>query len=344
VKALVYHGPRDVRLEEVERPRPGPGEVLVRVKAALTCGTDLKAYRRGHPLMREGVIMGHEFSGIVEEIGQGVSTFRRGDRIACTNSAPCLFCRYCMLGRHNLCERLTEEALGFSRNGGYAEYVTVPERVLRLNAFHLPENTAFEEAAFLEPLSCAVHGQRMLGLSLGEAVLILGAGPVGLMHVQLCRLRGANPIIVADPHEEKLELARRLGADHTIDLAKEGLRERLEEVTNGRGVSAVIEAVGKVQAWEQAAEVVAKGGRVLLFGGCPRGTKASFDTYRIHYEEVALLGSFHYSPGDAKAAFELIVGGRVNLRPLISRSVGFEGLLSYFLEQGGGSIKVALTP
>lgn len=344
MKALVYHGPGEVRLEELERPSPGKGEVLIKVKAALTCGTDLKAYRRGHPLMKAGVIMGHEFSGVVEQVGEGLDHLKPGDRVACTNSAPCLTCEYCRAGRHNLCERLTLEAIGFTRNGAYAEFVLLPERVAKLNAFKLPDEVPFEEAAFLEPLSCVVHGHRLLALGAGESVLILGAGPIGLMHVQLSRLRGAGPIIVADPHQEKLRLALDLGADYAIASGEPGMKDRVAQLTQGRGPSAVIEAVGRVESWEMACELAGRGGRVLLFGGCPRGTKASFDTYRVHYDELALLGSFHYTPHDAEAAFRLIRDRRVRLAPLINYATDFQGLLEYFRAGGRGALKVALKP
>ena len=338
MKAAVFYGPGDVRLEDVDRPSAGVGDVVIRVEAALSCGTDLKTFRRGHPLMRPPRVMGHEYSGVVVEAGED-SGFEIGDRVAGVNSGPCMSCKYCSRGRENLCESLEETLIGFTSNGAFAEYCLIPRRVARVNLLKLASNTPFEEAAFLEPLSCVIHGLNLLELNV-ERIAILGSGSIGLLHLQAVKQLAPNArVSIFDPHWEKLSLAEKLGADRVVNIREESFSEY------ERGFDLVIEAVGRVEAWETAARLADKGGTVLFFGGCPRGTTVSLDTYRVHYEELRLLGAFHHTPRDVKKALQLIESGKMRLRELIGMTINLDKIGEAFqLLQRGEAAKILIKP
>lgn len=344
MKAVVYYGVGDVRIEDFEKPVPGPGEVVVKNVVALTCGTDLKMYLRGHPYVRPPIVLGHEFSGIVDEVGEGVTSVKVGDRVVSTNSAPCGFCIYCKLGKFNLCENLGESIIGFSVNGAYAEYVKIPSRIVKYNLYRIPDTLEHEVAALLEPFSCVVRGYRIIQIDAGDTVTIIGAGPIGLMHMMLARHANAEKIIVIDVSPDRLKFAEKLGADVIIDASREDFLARVKEETGGIGSDVVIEAVGRTDAWENAVKIARKGGKVLFFGGPPRGTTIPLDTYRVHYEEVKILGSFHFTPEDVLRAFKIIKSGKLPLKSLITSRAKIEDIVNVFERiKEGKEIKVALT-
>ncbi len=338
MRAAVYHGPGDFRVEDMPEPSAGPGDVVIRVVSVLTCGTDLKTLRRGHPYVKPPRILGHEYSGVVVESGEG-SGFRVGDRVAGVNSGPCLECRYCRLGRENLCETLDSELVGFSVDGAYARLCRIPRRVARINLHRIPDWIGFEEAAFLEPLSCVVHGLNIT-MPLGGSIAIMGGGPIGLLHLQAVKnIRLDSKVTVFDPHPEKLEVASRLGADETVEAVGE-----IWNAFEGR-FETVIESVGRVEAWEKAVQIVEKGGTVLFFGGCPRGTKLQLDTYKTHYGELRLLGAFHHTPRDVKKALEMISSGRLKLRELINYEKPLEEIVeAYESLARGQAVKILIRP
>ncbi|MDW8034808.1 MAG: alcohol dehydrogenase catalytic domain-containing protein, partial [Nitrososphaerota archaeon] len=298
MKAVLYHGVGDVRVERVDKPTAGRGEIVVKNMVALTCGTDLKMYLRGHPYVKPPIIMGHEFSGIVDEVGEDVTSIKIGDRVVSTNSAPCGNCIYCKLGKFNLCENLSECIIGFSINGAYAEYVKIPSRIVKHNLYPIPQNLEYEVAALLEPFSCVVRGHRIIKIDVGDTVTILGAGPIGLMHMMLAKSSNAEKVIMVDKSWDRLKFAEELGADVIINGNDEDLLSRVREETNKIGSDVVIEAVGIKDTWENALKIARKGGKILFFGGLPRETIVSLDAYRVHYEEVKLFGSFHFTPED----------------------------------------------
>lgn len=285
MKAVRFYAPQDIRLEEVETPKIGPDEILVKVEIALTCGTDVKMYRRGHPLVKPPLIFGHEFAGVVAEVGRNVTRFKEGQRVVAANSAPCNTCYFCKIRKPNLCERLLETLIGFSVSGAYAEYVRVPASIVKQNTYELPNNVSFEEAVLLEPLACVVNGNAEANIKVGDTVVVIGAGPIGLMQVQLAKISGAKNVICTDLREERLKIAAEVGADTLINASKEDQLKRVEEVTNGLGADVVIEAVGLPRTWELAVDMTRKAGTTILFGGCPSGTKITLDTRRIHYED-----------------------------------------------------------
>ncbi|MCD5390412.1 zinc-binding dehydrogenase [candidate division NPL-UPA2 bacterium] len=305
-------------MENIPVPEVGPVEVLVRIKAALTCGTDAKVYLRGgHPRMiKPPAVFGHEFSGVITKVGNGVDYFKEGMRVVAANSAPCNRCFYCKLGRQSLCENL------LFINGAYAEYVKIPEPIVRQNLLEIPEGVSFKEAALVEPLACALHGVEESRMRLGDTVVINGAGPMGLLFTQLAKLKGTR-VIVADKKEDRLSLARVCRADRVVNVSEvndpvKAVRELAED---GRGVDVAVEAVGIPEVWEATIAMARKGGSVVLFGGCAPGTSIKLDTKVFHYGELTLTGVFHHTPAYVKKALDLIVGRAINASPLITQEL-----------------------
>jgi L-iditol 2-dehydrogenase len=338
VKAVYLMQPGTVVMKDIPTPKPAFGEVLIRIKAALTCGTDLKAFVRGHPMIPMPGLFGHEFSGVVEEAGKGVKRFRPGDEVMSVHTAPCRKCRYCAIGEYNLCENIMHTKI----LGAFAEYIVIPKHIVKQNLFHKPPQLAFEEAAFLEPLACVVHGMRGLNIKKGDSVLIIGAGPIGLLHLLLAKLKGAR-VMITGLERDRLEMARRLGAD---DITLPSLLvENIETATSGLGFDYVFECTGQVEVWENAVDYVRPGGTVILFGGCKQGTVVTYDTYRIHYNEITLKGIFHFTPADVKKSYKLLGDGLIDVRPLISGNYPLEKIHEPFdkLSRGEG-IKYAITP
>ena len=308
--AGVLHGQEDVRLEQLPVPLPGPGEVLVNIGAALTCGTDVKVYRRGYhaKMIRPPAIFGHEFAGTVAAVGAGVNRFSAGDRVVAANSAPCGACYYCQKLRPELCEDL------LFLNGAYAQYICIPERIVQKNLYHVPHNLALELAALSEPLACVVRGMEFLTIGEGETAIVLGLGPIGLFFVRLLVLTGAR-VIAVGRRKSRLALASALGADALVDIDQyppEMISEAVKSLTQGGyGADLVVEAVGQPAAWEQAITMARKAGTVSLFGGCPADTAITVNTHRIHYDEITLTGTFHHTPTAFRKALDLLAAGDV---------------------------------
>ena len=343
--AVRFYRPGELRAEQVPVPDPGPGELVVKSTVALTCGTDVKMLKRGHPLAKPPQIMGHEFAGTVSAVGAGVRNFDVGARVVAANSAPCNTCFYCLIHQPNLCERLDEGIIGFTWPGAYAEYVRIPERIVRQNTFQIPDNIPLENVASLEPLACVVHGWDLINAQPAGTVVIIGGGPIGLLHAQLAKLHGAKQVVLSDVVSERLHEAEKIGVDETVNSASESLVERVLSLTCGRGADTVVEAVGRRETWESTTELVRKGGTVLLFGGCPSGTTASFNAEKIHYGELRIQGAFHHTPSAVERALSLIVSGRVSIRPLISHEMSLENAQAALELMGSGkALKVALRP
>jgi len=326
-----------IEITEMDTPRPSPDEVLVRVRAALTCGTDLKAFLRGHPLIPMPGAFGHEFSGVVAETGKAVKGFKSGDEVMAVHSAPCRVCRYCRKRLFNLCENIMSAKV----LGAFAEYILLPAHIVKQNLFHKPAGLSYEEAAFLEPLSCVIHSMAGLKISKGDRILILGAGPIGLLHLLVAKLKGAEVAITA-LEEERLKLAKKLGADATVIPGI--LSESVAKFSDGMGADFVFECTGQVDVWEDSIRHVRRGGTVILFGGCKSGTKATYDTYRLHYDEITMRGVFHFTPRDVREALDLMKR-KMSFSPLISGRYPLGDLHVPFekLTKGEG-IKYAIIP
>jgi L-iditol 2-dehydrogenase len=313
--AAVLHGPRDLRVEEVERPSIGPREVLVRVKACGVCTTDLHMYLWEFPV-KTPVILGHEFSGEIVQVGKDVHDLLEGDRVAVDPVLSCGLCNACVAGRDNLCERL--RAVGGAGdvivNGAFAEYTLVPREAVG----KIPPRMSFDEGAFVEPLGCCIHGIDESRVRAGETVALIGAGPIGLLLLQLTRAAGAAQIVVADLKDDRLELAKELGADVAVNSSREDLRARLTELTHGEGADLVIEAVGSPLTVKQSVEMVKKGGRVTIFGVPPVGSKVDLSPFDIYFREIAIVGVYAITRDTFRRSIAMLGSGRVRIDRLIT--------------------------
>lgn len=329
--------PGMIELQETDILAPSNKEVLVKVKAALTCGTDLKAYKRGHPMIPMPGLFGHEFSGIVAAKGKGVNKFKEGDAVMAVHSAPCLKCVYCKKRLYSLCKNIMQTKI----LGAFAEYIILPDHIVKQNLFHKPAHLNFEEAAFLEPLSCVVHGMSGLKIKKGDKVLIFGSGPIGILHAFLANLKGAEVFMCARK-KDKLIFAKKLGIDAIA--TPDELQTEAKKFTHGTGFDYVFECTGQVEVWESSIKYVRRGATIVLFGGCKKGTSVSYDTYRLHYDEITLKGVFHFTPADVKIAFKLL-SEKINVSPLISGKYALKDLQTAFerLSRGEG-IKYAILP
>jgi L-iditol 2-dehydrogenase len=324
MKAQLFYGPKDIRYEDIDIPEIGNDEALVKIKSSLTCGSDLKTYKRGHPTMiKKASVFGHEWAGDIIEIGSEVDDFRVGDRVAAVNSVPCYKCFYCKLGRYSLCENLVYN------NGAYAEYIKIPGNILKKNTYKIPDEIDYREAALLEPLACVVHGIEESNIDVGDIVAINGAGPVGLMFVVLARLKGAL-VISVDLSDERLGYARQFGADYIINGAR--VDDQVQAVRNltegGRGVDVAVDATGIPRVWEMAILMGRKGAVINLFGGCMPDTSINIDTELLHYSELTIKGVYHHTPRHVRKAFDLITSRQFNAIKFITADIPLEKLVS----------------
>jgi L-iditol 2-dehydrogenase len=338
VLAAVLTRPGEIELREVAIPEPSDGEILVEVKSSLTCGTDLKAFLRGHALIPMPGPFGHEFSGVVVEKGKRVSKFKVGDAVMAVHSAPCLACPYCKKKLFNLCESLMSAKV----LGAFSEYILVPRHIVRQNVFKKPKGLSFAEAAFLEPLSCVVHGMENLGIKKDDTVFIIGAGPIGLLHLLLAKSKGAR-VMITGLEEERLKAAKKLGADLSFDPSQ--TIKSVRDFTGGIGADYIFECTGQTDIWEASVEYVRRGGTVVLFGGCKGGAIVRFKAERLHYDEITLRGTFHFTPQDVAKAFGLLRDRKIDTRKLISGTYPLSEIRDVFarLVKGDG-IKYALMP
>ncbi len=344
--AAVLYGQEDLRLERVAVPQAGPAELVVRVGAALTCGTDLKVYRRGYHarMLKPPMRFGHELAGVVEEVGAEVTGFREGDRVVALNSAPCDRCFFCTHGQQNLCEDL------LFNNGAYAEFIRIPARIVEKNTLLVPDGVPLEHAALTEPLACVVRGLEESGARAGDTMVVIGAGPIGLMFMHVAELAGVKVIAVVK-REDQIATATLFGARSVVHV---GTVEDVVAATRtltpeGRGADIVIEAVASPETWEWGVDMVRKGGVVNFFGGPPSGTKVQLDTNRLHYGDITLKASFHHTPATCRTALGLVTSGRFKCADYITGRSGLDevpGLFARMMSRSGSSreIKTAVFP
>lgn len=341
--AAVLYGKEDLKIEQVPVPSLLPDEVLVRVRSALTCGTDLKVYRQGYhaKMIVPPAIFGHELAGVVEQVGDDVRHIRKGMRVVAANSAPCLDCRYCRRNQANLCERL------LFNNGAYAEFIRIPGRIVRQNLLEIPDHVDFPDAALVEPLACVLRGLEATGLQPDDTFAIIGLGPVGLMFIRLAKLRGAR-VIAIGKRQSQLAVAQRMGADEIVNITQ--VEDVVEEVRrrtlDGEGTDVAVEAVGTPQTWEWVAGMVRRGGTVNLFGGCASGSTVRLDTARLHYSEITLKASFHHTPAHIRKALDVISRGEIRAKDFITGEAPLTRLpeiLVHMLNRNG-DLKTAIIP
>lgn len=343
MRAIQYYGPHNIKLENVMVKPPEDGEVVVKVMSALTCGTDVKTFRRGHPVLIKNIPsgFGHEFAGIVDKVGKGVDNVKVGDRVVAANSAPCGKCFYCRRGEYNLCEKLD------LLNGAYAEYITVPARIVKKNMLHLPEGLSFDKAAFCEPLANVVHGVERTGIKSGQTVGIIGIGPIGLMFARLAKLKGAR-VIVAGRNPLKLKMAEEFAhADEIVDLIKYPNPEKIfmDFTEEHKGLDVAVECVGLPEIWERIFSFVRPGGTVHFFGGCKSGSTVTFDTTKMHYGDIRLMSVFHHTPKYFRMALDYIASGDVEVEKLITGTIGLDKI-EWAMQQhiDGKAIKFLVKP
>lgn len=350
MQAAVLYGKEDVRLEAVPVPAIGRGELLVRVRAALTCGTDVKVYRRGYhaKMIQPPALFGHEMAGDVVAVGDSVRSFRIGQRVVAANSAPCDECFFCRRNQANLCEDL------LFNNGAYAEFIRLPERLVRKNTYQIPDGVSYTDAALIEPLACALRGLDESHIQPGDTVAIMGLGPIGLMLARLAkRVYGARVIAIAR-RVEQIDRASSLGADEGLLIDRnvelncdKALINKAKALTGGRGADVVIEAIGRPEAWELATLLVRKGGLINFFGGCPSGTKVGLDTSLLHYGEITCKGTFHHTPAHIRRSLELVANGIIRATHLVNGEQPLSDLpqvLHDLAHHSNGRIKTAIIP
>ncbi len=339
MQQAVLREPRTIELITTAVPVPGVGEIVLRVRAALTCGTDLKTYRRGHPRLPFGPF-GHECAGDVVAVGAGVRHIHEGDAVIPMPTASCGHCDACRRGLEHLCdEQFTGIVLG-----AYAEYLLVSAKVVASQLIQKPSQLTYIEAAFAEPLSCVVHAWAKLRTSRPEHVAVIGLGTIGLLHLLVAKANGVRTIAVGR-RPDRLALASTVGTDVVIDSEREPVSEALRSATGGTGPDVVIECTGASTLWTQAPQWVSRGGRVVLFGGLPAGTQVPFDATRLHYDEVDLISSFHFRPTDVAEAERLLADRTINVRPIITGVEPLANIVDVFatLDRSRG-VKYALLP
>jgi L-iditol 2-dehydrogenase len=345
MRQAVVRTPGQLEVVEVETPRPGNGELVVRVDLALTCGTDLKTWRRGHPKLPLPTPLGHEYTGVVSAVGAGHERFREGDAIVAAPSGPCGACDPCRRGLENLCDRIDGSTMAW---GAFADFIRIPAHVVRRNVFLRPPGLPLRQAALLEPLACVVAGVERLDLAGRDTVVVLGAGPIGLLFVALLARRGVPRIIVAGRRRLRLDAALALGAHDVLDIDEGGalgdLRARLHALVPG-GACTVVECVGRPEAWSAAMACVRKGGEVLFYGGCASGTTVPMDTRQVHYDALTLKGAFHFTPSDVRIALDLLARRALPLERLVTGEVPLARLQEAFdALVAGSAIKLAIVP
>ena len=345
MKAVRYYAPKDVRVEELPVPSIQDGEILVKTIACAVCGTDMKAYFSGNPRIKAPITMGHEFTGEIVEIGKNTSGFEVGDRIVMATSVSCGECYYCQHGHPNLCVDVAP--MGFSYAGGMAEYVVLPERALtRGHVIKVTQEIPHDLAALAEPVSCTVNAAENCGIQPGDTVVVVGAGPMGILNACMAREFGASTVILSEINENRLEQASQFGITHLNNPAKQDLPSLVMEVTNGIGADVVIVAAPAAFPQEQALSYVRKRGTVCLFASLPKGkSMLSVDSRLIHYGELRVVGSSDSTPKQVVRALEFMENNPKEIRQMVTHELPLDEIHKAFeLMSSGESLRVVLKP
>ncbi|HUG84905.1 MAG TPA: zinc-dependent dehydrogenase [Euzebya sp.] len=346
MRAAIFHEPGDLRLEDVEDPTAGPGELLLRMRATATCGTDAKIYGHGHPRLEPPQIIGHELAGEVLAIGQGTQAFAIGDRVQVIAAVPCGDCWACDDGIAQVCPNQT--SMGYQYPGGFAEHMVVPELVVRVGGVnHIPEGLSYAEASVTEPLACALNAQELARVGEGDVVVVMGAGPIGCLHVRLARARGATRVFLTDINGDRLKLsADRVEPDAMIEGSGQDVIDQVMALTDGRGASVIITAAPSGKAQEDAIAMAAPQGRISFFGGLPKDDPyIRCNSNTVHYRELSLIGANGSSPDHNRRALDLIASGAVPVADLITHRMPLERVHDAIQAViSGEAIKVVVEP
>jgi L-iditol 2-dehydrogenase len=342
MKAAVFYGPNDMRVEERPIPAPAENELLVKVGACAICGSDLRTFRFGAGNITGAVVIGHEVAGTIAEVGTSLRGYNLGDRVAVAPAVPCDECPFCLRGLQTMCDNL--RSIGYQFDGGFADYMIVPWSAVKAGCVNpVPDGVSIEEATLAEPLACAINAQELLNVGPGDTVVILGAGPMGCMHASLARIRGASRVFLADIREERLKLAAPFGVDVLIDSSREDVKAKVLEETGGSGASVVIVAAPSGEAQEQALTMAAKHGRISFFGGLPKTSPfVSVNANLIHYRELFVMGAYGSMPRHNRLALELLAGGRIQSNSLIGLVVPLDRIADGFDAVAQGNVLKAL--
>jgi len=322
MKAAMFKGPQDLSVIDVDLPKIKDDEILIKVYACATCGTDAKIFHHGHQRLTPPQIIGHEIAGQVTEIGKNITKTKVGDRVQVIAAIPCGDCWTCNQGKMTICRN--QLSMGYQFPGGFAEYMIIPKEVVVVDGVNkIPDNVSYDEASVTEPLACAINAQELVKVTKGDVVLVMGAGPIGCLHVQLARANGATKVFLADINAGRLKLsADVVKPDVAIDMSKEDIVKKSLELTDGIGPTVVITAAPAGQAQEQAISLVAPGGRISFFGGLPKDKPfINCDSNLVHYKELFLVGANGSSPQHNKMALEMISSGKVRVEDLITHRV-----------------------
>lgn len=336
MRAARFHAPGVVTLDEIPRPVPGPGDLLIAVRAASICGTDRRIAANGHFKLGEGraLVLGHEFSGEVVEVGADVNGYALGDRVSVTPNIGCGRCEYCLRGLNNMCPDY--EAFGVTVDGGFADYVLIPAfAIARGNVFHVPDVLSYQAASLVEPLSCCYSAVRQLDVGPSTTVLVMGAGPIGACHVMLAKLAGAR-VIISNSRQPRLDFAASVGADVLVNLGEENLADVVDRETGGRGVDVAITCVSKAAVQAEAVDLLATFGRVNFFAGLGRPEPVPIDTNRVHYRALTLTGTTGSSNADYRSALDLAASGRIDLERLATKTFNIEQITEALAYAGSG--------
>lgn len=345
MRAIVYYAPGDVRVEQVPEPQAGPGELRVKVDACAVCGTDLKSFKHGNPRIRAPLVIGHEFTGLIDTVGSETAGFEIGERVVMATSLSCGQCLYCRQGWRNLCVDLAP--MGFSYPGGMAQYVVIPHRALdNDHVVKVPPGIPAQQAALAEPLSCAVNAVAQCGLCPGDVVVVVGAGPMGLMNACVARAMGAGTIVLAEVGAQRLAQAAQFGCDVLVDSTREDLVARVKGLTGGLGADVAIIAAPAAAPQETALDLVRKRGTVCLFASLPVGhSMLQLDSRKIHYGELRVIGSSDSTGQHVRAAIEMMASGKVPADRLATHVLPLEGIQQAFdLMLSGEALRVILQP
>lgn len=345
MKAVILYGPNNFDSGEFEKPQIGDNDILLKMKSAAICGTDIRILEgKKTKGVRYPSIIGHEICGIIDKVGKNVKHYNVGDKVSIANVMPCKSCHSCLTGRENAC--LNRKAIGYEYNGGFAEYVLIPDIFVEGgNVVKLPENVSFEEGALIEPLACCIRGMKNAGTGFNDTVLILGAGPIGLMHLQLSKIAGAKQVIVSEPINSRREKALKLGADRVVNPNEEDLSEIIMTMTDGIGADVIIMAIGVPAIVNSTIKLCRKGGTVNLFAGFAGTGESTIEVNAIHYNEITLNGSTAYKREDYFQSRDIVVNKKINLKEIVTHRFKIDEFKkAYEVCKSGEGLKVIIEP
>lgn len=347
MKAVILHGPdnypNNYEVMDIPKPECGDDDLVIKMKAAALCGTDKRIFTGAKTKgVRPDSVVGHEICGLIEEVGKNVTGYSVGEKVAIANVIPCGHCSACLSGRENAC--LNRKAIGYEFNGGFEQYIRIPDICIKSgNVVKLPESVSFDAGALIEPLACCIRGLKNTGTQFNDTVLIIGAGPIGLMHLQLSRIVGAKKVFISELDAGKREIAKKLGADRVIDPSKEDLEAIVREETNGEGVDRIVMAIGVNALVNSTMKLAKKGGTVCLFAGFPKGKMSEFDPSIIHYNELRVTGSTAYKREDYLQAADMVRTGKIDLDALVSARFSLDDFRKALdLHMSGTALKIVI--